>query len=183
MNQLRHPKVGVFSAPDFLHLALRYTAPSAVLKSLSAKACSTCARDPCSACQLQPSFPASLDFKASAESRKVFDRRSTILQAPCTAWNCQRCEALKIFTAQVSVQQDEPLLHALQNMKAAGPTARSGGRRGVGISVRLAAMRACPLRPVLRPRPRHGQTSLYLSELLFKDSCVDSIRGCCARVE
>eukprot|EP00439_Symbiodinium_sp_Y106_P039897 s767_g4.t2 len=59
--------VGVFSAPDFLHLALRYTAPSAVLKSLSAK---------------------------------VFDRRSTILQ--------------------VSVQQDEPLLHALQNMKAAG---------------------------------------------------------------
>ncbi|CAE7665229.1 CPK1, partial [Symbiodinium necroappetens] len=60
-------KVGVFSAPDFLHLALRYTAPSAVLKSLSAK---------------------------------VFDRRSTILQ--------------------VSVQQDEPLLHALQNMKAAG---------------------------------------------------------------
>ncbi|OLP95879.1 Phosphatidylinositol 4-phosphate 5-kinase 6 [Symbiodinium microadriaticum] len=48
-------EVGVFSAPDFLHLALRYT---------------------------------------------VFDRRSTILQ--------------------VSVQQDEPLLHALQNMKAAG---------------------------------------------------------------
>ena len=55
--------VGIFAAPDFLQLALRYTAPTAVLKSLAAK---------------------------------VFDRRSTILQ--------------------VSVQQDEPLLHALQNL-------------------------------------------------------------------
>ena len=144
MNQLRHPKVGVFSAPDFLHLALRYTAPSAVLKSLSAKACSTCARDHCSACQHQPSFPASLDFKASAESRKVFDRRSTILQAPCTAWNCQRCEALKIFTAQVSVQQDEPLLHALQNMKAAGPTARSGGDGALGLVLGLQPCEPAP---------------------------------------
>jgi len=61
--------VGIFAAPDFLNLALRYTAPTAVLKSLAAK---------------------------------VFDRRSTILQ--------------------VSVQQDEPLLHALQNMKTADLT-------------------------------------------------------------
>ncbi|CAE7516948.1 CPK1 [Symbiodinium pilosum] len=61
--------VGIFAAPDFLNLALRYTGPTAVLKSLSAK---------------------------------VFDRRSTILQ--------------------VSVQQDEPLLHALQNMKVADLT-------------------------------------------------------------
>ena len=31
-------KVGIFAAPDFLNLALRYTGPTAVLKSLSAKA-------------------------------------------------------------------------------------------------------------------------------------------------
>lgn len=61
--------VGVFSCLDFLNLALKSTAPTAVLKSLSAK---------------------------------VFDRRSTILQ--------------------VSVNQDEPLLHALSIMKAEGLT-------------------------------------------------------------
>ncbi|CAL1136951.1 unnamed protein product, partial [Cladocopium goreaui] len=61
--------VGVFSCLDFLNLALKSTAPTAVLKSLSAK---------------------------------VFDRRSTILQ--------------------VSVNQDEPMLHALTVMKAEGLT-------------------------------------------------------------
>eukprot|EP00913_Durusdinium_trenchii_P010634 g9978.t1 len=65
----RQGQVGVFSCLDFLNLALKSTAPTAVLKSLSAK---------------------------------VFDRRSTILQ--------------------VSVNQDEPLLHALSIMKAEGLT-------------------------------------------------------------